>query len=514
VICGLVLAVTIDPGPEGLATSNRVAADGPAVLTEIGNPAANTIDQGRIDTELVLGQLCPWDCAAPPNGNVGIEDFLAVLAEWGIVDTPCDFDGGGVGITDLLAILDNWGHCTQVNIYLGQVNFFNAVAKAGLHMKFQWNFNPHNLLQASEVAVPDPLDINTHDVGLIGPWYRKVCMDQPPNQATALPSDLDCDLCGGTQVVADQIVLSTAESLNSVTFRGIYFPGDAGGGDPLPDDFTVKIRENDNANLPGAVIRKILVGPASTRAETGLFVLGVREFEYTIDLGPTQELQPGTYWIEIYNNTNSDPTNDDWLWATGDLDPANGLRWSAFSGDPPNVPTKQWNVDPNNELSLIVTCGLVLWPPQVDNIRFMSNLTPGGPLTPGDDLAFATFGFRPDYPFDILRETTTSNGSIDVICGPPAGDNHRAIGLRIIGTSGSTPGSEAVLFHVTVYNEQDDEIGQVIFQTFNGTTRFVGIVTIGPEITIGRVDVWDFHGSSEAISLIVAYVEDLPAGDG
>ncbi len=53
---------------------------------------------------------CPWDCA-DGDGHVGIEDFLAVLGQWGQVDASCDIDGGGVGITDFLALLANWGMC-------------------------------------------------------------------------------------------------------------------------------------------------------------------------------------------------------------------------------------------------------------------------------------------------------------------------------------------------------------------------------------------------------------------
>ena len=36
---------------------------------------------------------------------------LAMLAQWGDVGAPCDFDGGGVGITDFLELLANWGPC-------------------------------------------------------------------------------------------------------------------------------------------------------------------------------------------------------------------------------------------------------------------------------------------------------------------------------------------------------------------------------------------------------------------
>ncbi len=52
---------------------------------------------------------CPWDCGNG-DGEVGIEDFLAVLGGWGLPG-PCDFDGDGVGITDFLKLLGLWGPC-------------------------------------------------------------------------------------------------------------------------------------------------------------------------------------------------------------------------------------------------------------------------------------------------------------------------------------------------------------------------------------------------------------------
>jgi len=52
---------------------------------------------------------CPWDCA-DDDGEVGIVDFLALLADWDNSGS-CDIDGGGVGITDFLELLANWGPC-------------------------------------------------------------------------------------------------------------------------------------------------------------------------------------------------------------------------------------------------------------------------------------------------------------------------------------------------------------------------------------------------------------------
>ncbi len=102
------------------------AGDNDAVPVDIttdldGNPRfvddLGTIDTGNGDPPIVdmgayefQGTSCPWDCEPTPNGDVGINDFLAVLAQWG---TPgsCDFDGGGVGINDFLGVLAAWGPC-------------------------------------------------------------------------------------------------------------------------------------------------------------------------------------------------------------------------------------------------------------------------------------------------------------------------------------------------------------------------------------------------------------------
>ena len=54
---------------------------------------------------------CPWDCEAAPEGTVGINDFLELLAQWAQVGTSCDFGGGGVGIVAFLDLLANWGPC-------------------------------------------------------------------------------------------------------------------------------------------------------------------------------------------------------------------------------------------------------------------------------------------------------------------------------------------------------------------------------------------------------------------
>ncbi|MHC4217918.1 MAG: hypothetical protein ACYSU7_05615 [Planctomycetota bacterium] len=53
---------------------------------------------------------CPWDCG-DGDDNVGVVDFLAMLAQWGQSGAPCDFDNDGVSVVDFLALLANWGPC-------------------------------------------------------------------------------------------------------------------------------------------------------------------------------------------------------------------------------------------------------------------------------------------------------------------------------------------------------------------------------------------------------------------
>jgi hypothetical protein len=55
-------------------------------------------------------ESCRWDCG-DGDGSVDVVDFLALLAQWGQVCAPCDFDGGGVSVTDFLDMLSRWGPC-------------------------------------------------------------------------------------------------------------------------------------------------------------------------------------------------------------------------------------------------------------------------------------------------------------------------------------------------------------------------------------------------------------------
>ncbi|MHC4305258.1 MAG: hypothetical protein ACYSW2_12365 [Planctomycetota bacterium] len=87
------------------ALSSAMAVLGPGESLEvrmgIGGPGFDTCTEPL---------PCPWDCDPPGDGEVGVTDFLQMLAEWGGPGN-CDFDGDGVSITDFLDLLANWGPC-------------------------------------------------------------------------------------------------------------------------------------------------------------------------------------------------------------------------------------------------------------------------------------------------------------------------------------------------------------------------------------------------------------------
>jgi hypothetical protein len=63
--------------------------------------------------DVVCDPPCPGDCDSPADGVVDVQDFLALLAQWGGPGS-CDIDGGGDGVVDVADFLDLlafWGPC-------------------------------------------------------------------------------------------------------------------------------------------------------------------------------------------------------------------------------------------------------------------------------------------------------------------------------------------------------------------------------------------------------------------
>jgi hypothetical protein len=75
------------------------------------------VPNGHKDTfAQLIGVGIDWPCPgdADCDGEVGVLDFLALLAAWGPQPGlhPADFDGDGeVGVLDFLTLLANWGMC-------------------------------------------------------------------------------------------------------------------------------------------------------------------------------------------------------------------------------------------------------------------------------------------------------------------------------------------------------------------------------------------------------------------
>ena len=91
------------------STLDGSAIQGTMLLQYISN---GVNELSVVSFQHMLDPPCPWDCGGDDDGNVGIVDFLALLAQWGTLGScNIDGDGSGVGINDFLALLANWGSC-------------------------------------------------------------------------------------------------------------------------------------------------------------------------------------------------------------------------------------------------------------------------------------------------------------------------------------------------------------------------------------------------------------------
>ena len=576
-----------------------------------------------------LALLAGWALPGPcdfDGGGVGINDFLKLLANWGPCPFPINdecagkiyidrFDSNGThtehfdmyGATpspdpsqcvptadqakDIWYCLENVSADKKIVTLTGNVDLLaevtsgcdcanpgplvvcgRLVAAAPTTFTMQAGeqvcIRLHNDLDLPNDIIKGDLIITNE----VAPPPSEKCYDQQPNQGGGFFSDVDCDVCGGTpQVLAEQLILFQPEMIDELRFWGGYFPGDAGGGVPLPDNFTVKIRLNDNStgiNLPGSVVRKLQIGPATTRTETGLLMFGIREFEYTIDLEPNQDLQAGFYWVEIYNDTSNDTALDDWIWEIGNLDAINGAPDFAFSFDPPNILPKAWVLNPG-DLALNITCK----PDDGGGVRFHENPNDFFGNLPPDKVAKFQWNFKPDHappgaivpifdPLDIITHTANAAGVwFDPANGsnlwPPEVDNVQfasnsnpqgpyAPGAGLVYHKGPTPqfpldnnalvarfsgagqtsfdifsgppaGDNHTAFELEIVSATPGAVAVMRISVYDkndveiGTYVLTMLTTekrylgIVAPVTIGRIDIWDTNGGEEGISSITAW---------
>jgi uncharacterized repeat protein (TIGR01451 family) len=193
-----------------------------------------------------------------------------------------------------------------------------------------------NLLQFGES------NVSGNPVTPAGSIMADILLDQPPNQSNGIFADASCDLCGGAQVLAENFVLGSSVNVGQIVFWTGYFPTDT----PIdPDEITVIFHE-DAGGLPGAALYTES-NIAYDRVQTGVILFGVQEWMHTLTLATPVALGPGTYWVEIYNDTGFG--TDDMFWEVGDLDPANGIAGQAFAFE---APGSSWFYDPEADMAI------------------------------------------------------------------------------------------------------------------------------------------------------------------
>lgn len=174
---------------------------------------------------------------------------------------------------------------------------------------------------------------------------QTVILNQAPDQVRSYA----CDNDGYDQTLADNFLLTSTSTITQIRIWGTYRPT---GTAPAIDNFTV-IFHSDSAGLPGAAISTQNNVPVGRQATGNTISTGGSEYVYTLTLTTPVTLTPGTYWVEIFNDTPAD-TDDNFSWETGALDPVNGISGDAF--DTLAVPGINWNSD-TVELAIEITAG-------------------------------------------------------------------------------------------------------------------------------------------------------------
>lgn len=137
-------------------------------------------------------------------------------------------------------------------------------------------------------------------------------------------SDLEL---GAPKFVYDDFFLQEKTLINHATWRGFY---SLGNGSVTSDNFSLLFFHD--TGLPGAdglgdSIGSFNLGRVSRRSISDGSIDGL--FEYSDNLGDGLELDPGTYWISIVNQTLFD--TDSWFWGSGG--PGNGYLLGSSLGE-------------------------------------------------------------------------------------------------------------------------------------------------------------------------------------
>ena len=143
-----------------------------------------------------------------------------------------------------------------------------------------------------------------------------------------LPADMDDDGWGRASM-AQRFNLVIPKTIKIVKMWGFYRDG----GPPASDSFRVIFRTDSSLGMPGSQLSSELVVPTS-RVSTGFSTLfGQAEYEYTLTLATPVMLNPGSYWIEIFDNTTT--VFSTFFWTFGNF--TTGQDYSAISQQTPGT---------------------------------------------------------------------------------------------------------------------------------------------------------------------------------
>ncbi len=150
-------------------------------------------------------------------------------------------------------------------------------------------------------GLPDDVEANLRAVS-------SIIESQGPVGYTAVIADADyTDVLYPPRSRAVSFALSMPREIESIRIWGTYFDS----GQPGNDDFTIRFH-TDSFGRPGETLSTHESAPAAIVATTQT-VFGLPVYDIKLTLNEPVELQPGSYFVEIYNNTIGNDSNFAWL---------------------------------------------------------------------------------------------------------------------------------------------------------------------------------------------------------
>lgn len=161
-------------------------------------------------------------------------------------------------------------------------------------------------------------------------FSQTVILNQAPTPISYFLSDP-----GQPETIAENFILSSTSTITQIRIWGCYVSTSS----PGTDNFSV-IFHADSFGLPGTVISAQNNVPVNRQPSGGPNIVGtLTEYLFTLTLATPVTLDPGTYWVEIYNDVTG--STDIFGWEVGTVDPVNGI--AGLARDNTNVPGTSWS---------------------------------------------------------------------------------------------------------------------------------------------------------------------------